>query len=99
MQPQDYHFDIKYVKSEQNISDYISRYPERQRRLIESTVVDKYVNFVTSTAVLKAFILEDVATATKQEKVLQFLKQTILNNEWKCMDKKQYDVETLKLLK
>ena len=88
-----------YVKTEQNISDYISRHPDREQELIERTEVDKYVNFVTSTAVPKSFTLEDIATATKQDKVLQILKQTILNNEWKSMDKKQYDVETLKLLK
>ena len=99
LQLQAYDLDIKYVKTEQNISDYISRHPDRERKLIESTEVDKYVNFVTSTAVPKSFTLEDIATATKQDKVLQILKQTILNNEWKSMDKKQYDVETLKLLK
>ena len=88
-----------YVKTEQNISDFISRHPDREQELIERTEVDKYVNFVTSTAVPKSFTLEDIATATKQDKVLQILKQTILNNEWKSMDKKQYDVETLKLLK
>ena len=95
IQLQSYDFDIKYVKTEQNISDYISRHPDRERKL----EVDKCVNFVTSTAVPKSFTLEDIATATKQDKVLQILKQTILNNEWKSMDKKQYDVETLKLLK
>ena len=82
LQPQDYDFDIKYVKSEQNISDYISRYRDRQRKLIESTVVDKHANFVTFTAVLKDFILADVTTTIKQDKFLQILKQAILNNEW-----------------
>ena len=99
LQLQGYDFDIKYVKTEENISDYISRHPDPEQKLIESTEVDKYVNFVTSTAVPKSFTLENVTTATKQDKVLQILKPTILNNEWKSMDKKQYDVETLNLLK
>ena len=99
LQLQGYDFDMKYVKTEQNISDYISRHPDRERKLIESTELDKYVNFVTSTAVPKSFTLEYIATTTKRDKVLQILKQTILNNEWKSMDKKQYDAETLKLLK
>ena len=43
--------------------------------------------------------MEYITTATKQHKVLQILKQIILNNKWKCTDKKQYDVENLKLLK
>ena len=41
-----------------NISDYISRHPERERKLIESTVVPI------------AFTLEDIATAAKQDKFL-----------------------------
>ena len=97
LQLQGYDFDLQYVKSEQNISGYISRHPDREQKLIESMVVDKYVNFVTSTTMQIAFILEYIATATKQDKFLQILKQTTLNNEWKCMDKKRYDVETLKL--
>ena len=99
LQLQGYDFDIKYVKTEENISDYISRHPDPEQKLIESTEVDKYVNFVTSTAVPKSFTLENITTATKQDKVLQILKPTILNNEWKSMDKKQYDGETLNLLK
>ena len=96
LQPQSYDFDIKYVKIEQSISDYISRHPDRGEKLIESTEVDKYV---PSTAVPKSFTLEDITTTTKQDKILQILKQTILNNKRKSMDKKQYGVETLKLLK
>ena len=95
LQPQSYDFDIKYVKIEQSISDYISRHPDRGEKLIESTEVDKYV---PSTAVPKSFTLEDITTTTKQDKILQILKQTILNNKGN-MDKKQYGVETLKLLK
>ena len=92
---QGYDFDIEYVKSEQNISDDISWHPDQAQKLIESAVVDTYVNFVTSTAVPIAFTLEDITTATKQD----YTKQTILNNKLKCMDKKQYDTDTLKLLK
>ena len=98
-QLQGYNFDIKQVKNEQNISDYISCHCDREQKLIESTEVDKYEHFVTSTAVPKSFSSEDITTATKQDKVVQILKQTILNNEWKCVDKKQYDLETLKLIK
>ena len=81
LQLQGYDFDIKYVSTEQNIRDYISRHPDREQKLIESTEVDKYVNFVTSTALPKSFTSENIATTTKQDKVLQILKQTILNNK------------------
>ena len=79
-QLQGYDFDIKYVKTELNISDYVSRHPDRGQKLIESTEVDKYVDFVTSTAVPKPCTLEDITTATKQGKVPQILKQIIRNN-------------------
>ena len=81
LQLQGYDFNIKYIEAEQNISDYISRHPDREQKLIESTEVDKYVNFVTSTAVPKSYFSDDITIATKQGKVLQILKQTILNNE------------------
>ena len=64
---QGYDFDIEYVKSEQNISDNISWHPDQAQKLIESAVVDTYVNFVTSTAVPIAFTLEDITTAIKQD--------------------------------
>ena len=57
-------------------------HPDREQKLIESTIVDKYVNFVTSIAVPIAFTLEDITAATKEDKFQQILKYTILNNEW-----------------
>ena len=39
LQLQGYDFDIKYVGTEQNISDYISCHPDREQKLIESTEV------------------------------------------------------------
>ena len=100
LQLQGYDFEIENVKSQQNISEPISNHPDREHKLIESTIVDKYVYFVTSTAVPIAFTLEDITTATKQNKFLQILKQTLLNNELNSMKKtKQYDIENLKLLK
>ena len=99
LQLRGYNFDTEHVKNEQNISDYISHHPDWEQKLIKSTQVDKYVNFVTSTSGPKSFTLKDIATATKQDKALQILKQTILNNKCKSMDEKHYDSETLKLLK
>ena len=66
LQLQGYDFDIEYVKSEKNISVYNSCLSDRGQKVIESTMVDKYVNFVTFTA----FTLEDIKTATKQDKFL-----------------------------
>ena len=58
LQLQGYDLDIEYIKSQQNIRDYINRHPDQEQKLIESTVVDKYINFVTSTAVPIAFTLQ-----------------------------------------
>ena len=75
LQLQGYDYDIKYLKSEQNISDVISRRSDCEQKLIESTIVDNYVRFLTSTAVPKSFFLEDITTTTKQNKNLQIIKQ------------------------
>ena len=71
---QGYDYVIKYVESEQNISDVISHRPDYKQKLIESAVVHKYVRIVTSTAVPKSFTLEDITTTTKQNKNLQIIK-------------------------
>ena len=51
LQRQDYKFEIEYVKNESNISDFISRYPIQNKRQIDENIYEKYLNFVTTTAV------------------------------------------------
>ena len=69
LQPQDYDFDIEYVKSEQNIIKLYQPLPEPTTETYwkngSRQVCCNFVTFVTSTAVSKAFVLEDVTITTK----------------------------------
>ena len=99
LQLQGYEFEIEYVKSESNISDFISRHPIQDKRQIDENIYEKYVNFVTTTAVPKSLTTDDISTATKQDKFLQNLRQRIENNDWNLLEKLNFDNETFNLLK
>ena len=99
LQLQGYESEIVYVKSESNISDFISRHPIQDKRQIDENIYEKYVNFVTTTAVPKSLTIDDISTATKQDKFLQNLRQRIENNDWNLLEKLNFDNETFNLLK
>ena len=99
LQLQGYEFEIEYVKSESNISDFISRHLIQDKRQIDENIYEKYVNFVTTTAVPKSLTIDDISTATKQDKFLQNLRQRIENNDWNLLEKLNFDNETFNLLK
>ena len=96
LQLQGYQFKIEYLKSESNISDFINRYPIEDKRQIVENIYEKYVNFVTTTAVPKSLTIDDIS---KQDKFLQNLHQRIENNDYNLLKKLNFDNETLNLLK
>ena len=59
------------MKSESNISDFISRYTIRHERQIKENIYEKYVKLVITTAVPKSLITNDISTATEQVKSLE----------------------------
>ena len=81
LQIQDYEFEIEYMKNEKNISNLISRYPIPDERRIDESIYENYVNFITTTAIPKSLTINDISTATKQDKDLQNLRQRIENND------------------
>ena len=85
---QGYDFTASHVTSDQNISDYISRHP-REDQSIATSYIDAYVNMVTKFATPKAFKIEDIATATRNEVELKTLKEMIVNNNWYTLDEPQ----------
>ena len=99
LQRQGYKFEIEYVKNESNISDFISRYPIQNKRQIDENIYEKYLNFVTTTAVWKSLTINDISTATKHKKFLQNLCQRNENNDWNLLEKLNFDNETFNLLK
>ena len=69
------------MKSEKNISNLISRHPTLDERRIDENIYENYVNFIITTAIPKSLTINDISTATKQDKVLQNLRQRIENND------------------
>ena len=98
-QLQGYEFEIEYVKSESNIPDFIRRHPIQNKRQIDKNIYKKYVNFVTTTAIPKSLTIDDISTATEQNKFLQNLCQRIENNNWNLLKKLNFDNETFNLIK
>ena len=64
LQLQGYEFEIEHVKSESNISDFISQHPIQDKRQIDKNIYEKYVNLETTTAVPKSLTINDISTAT-----------------------------------
>ena len=95
LQLQGYKFEIEYVKSESNISDFISRHSLPDERQIEGKCYGKYDTFVATTAVPKSLAINDISTATKQDKYLQNLRQRLENNDWNILEKLNFDNEHL----
>ena len=98
-QLQGYEFKIEYVKSESNISDFISRHSIQEKRQADENIYKKHDNFVTTTAIPKSLTTDNISTATKQDKFLQNICQRIENNDWNLLEKLNFDNETFNLLK
>ena len=98
-QLQGYEFEIEYVKSESNIPDFIRRHPIQNKRQIDKNIYEKYVNFVTTLAIPKSLTIDDISTATEQDKFLQNLCQRIENNNWNLLKNLNFDNETFNLIK
>ena len=65
---------LQYVRSEQNISDFISRHLSDSVNRDKVTFIDTYVNFLTEMATPNAINLIDIKQATAQDTMLIKLK-------------------------
>ena len=82
---QGYNFDLKFTKSEENISDYTSRHP--LETVQKNSSVEHYINFVTKYATPNAISIEDVKIETKRDTLLQTVATLIRKNDWYKLDK------------
>ena len=82
---QGYEFDLKYVKSEDNISDYPSRHPFQ--RCINDQEMEEFVDLVGIYACPNAVSLEDIKRETLKDPVLQHVANLTRNNTWYKLDK------------
>ena len=71
---------MQYVRSKQNISDFISRHLSDSVNRDKVTFIDTYVNFLTEMATPNVVNLIDIKEATAQDPMLIKLKDLILNH-------------------
>ena len=79
---QGYNFVLQFVRSEQNISDFIRRHLSDSVNRDKVTFIDTYVNFLTEMATPNAINLIDTKQATAQDPMFIKLKDLILNYNW-----------------
>ena len=84
---QGYNFVLQYVRSEQNISDFISRHLSDSLNRDKVTFIDTYVNFPMEMATANAINLIDIKQTTAQDPLLIKLEDLILNHNWQTLPK------------
>ena len=98
---QGYNFQLKHVKTDENISDYMSRHPFDKAKIID--INETYINWITKLAVLYAIKLTDIENETAADTTLKHLKNLIRGNSWFKLDEPgkheeliNVDINTLK---
>ena len=98
---QGFTFDTKFVSSNENISDYLSRHPGKQNTAYSSkrNDIEDYVNFVTTYAIPNAFNLDDIRIATTGDHLLQQVIGLVASKQWHKLDDLRADTEEAKAIK
>ena len=78
---QPYSFNVVYKPGSDNPADYLSRHPTRTS-LKQQKLTEEYVNYLTRNSAPKAMTLEDIKTATDNDRTLKGLRAAIKLNKW-----------------
>ena len=78
---QPYSFKVVYKPGCNNPADYLSRHSTRTS-LKQQKLTEQYINYLTRNCVPKAMTLEDIKTATDEDRTLKGLRVAIKLNEW-----------------
>ena len=81
---QGYTFTTEYVKSGDNVADYLSRHPTSITSNLK--YIENHVNFISTYASLRAITLDDIKLATKTDPFLQKLTDITVNNTWHMLE-------------
>ena len=73
---QPYSFKVVYKPGNDNPANYLSRHPTRTS-LKQQKLTEQYINYLTRNCVQKAMTLEDIKTATDEEKTLKEVRAAI----------------------
>jgi hypothetical protein len=79
---QEYEFTVVHTKGISNPSDFLSRHPTQDTSRRQESVASRYVNFLSTHAVPKAMLLNEIEVATKEDLTLQKLAECITTNKW-----------------
>ena len=77
---QPYNFIVVYRKGSLNISDYLSRHPVQETCIRKQDFGEAFVQFIAQSAVPKAMSIEEIKSATAQDRTFQELKEIIAHN-------------------
>jgi len=83
---QGYNFEAEYVSSQNNISDYFSRYPAIISTRKEINTIENHVNYMIHYAIPDALTIDDVKMATLADPTLSKLIELIRNEQWYKLD-------------
>ena len=79
---QPYQFNIVHMAGKTNPADVLSRLPLDNQPFRERSIAEEYINYVTMNAVPKALTLEEIASATKADPILQQVECCLNGAEW-----------------
>ena len=79
---QPYQFNIVHMAGKTNPADVLSRLPLENQPFRERNIAEEYINYVTINAVPKALSLEQIASATKADPILQQVQCCLNGAEW-----------------
>ena len=79
---QPYRFTIHHMPGQHNPTDVLSRMPLTNQPCRERDIAEEYIHYVAVRAVPKAFFLEQISAATKDDKVLQQVKKALNSGQW-----------------
>ena len=86
---QQYKFRVVYKSGSTNPADYLSRHPPDSKQK-QTNITDKYIHFVTHTAVLPALTVDDVRKATSKDTLLSLVRTAIQTGQCSSSELKQF---------
>ena len=79
---QPYTFNVKYKPGSENAADYLSRHVTDASCSMQEKYTEDYVCFITHTSVPKAMTIEEIASATNNDRTLQCVRAALRTGTW-----------------
>ena len=83
---QDYNFKVIYKSGKSNISDYLSRHPNKDQLISDKSrqqeIAECYVNYLIDSSVPKSMTLKEICLSTNNDHELQTVMQCVKSGSW-----------------